>query len=402
MSPATRYMGPFAKPEQIRIRNAAAPDELLAAIAAKDPVSGYTHNFYRYPARFSPLFVREVIRHYSRPGEVVLDPFMGGGTAIVEAIALGRKAIGVDLNSLAHFVAIAKTTPLSNSDLALLREWLADVQSAGRRGIGEIAEPVRNLPRHLQQVWTDLMAQAAWLPVGRQRHFIRCALLRTGQWAMDCKDSLPSGAETVRQFAENVLEMLEGVREFVGSCQMQGVRKSRIRQSRLLLCRSAAGLETESRLKNMPKPTLVVTSPPYPAVHILYHRWQVQGRRETPAPYWLAALRDGHPASHYTCGSRSPLGLENYFRNVEECFRSVRQVVAQDAVLVQLVAFSDAESQLPRYLAAMDLAGFAECEAMTISGDNRVWRSVPNRKWYCHNGKEQDSAKEVVLFHRPA
>jgi len=91
------YMGSFAKQEKMRIRRA-VPDELRAAIAAREPISGYTHNFYRYPARFSPLFVREVIRHYSRRGEVVLDPFMGGGTAIVEAIALGRKAIGVDLN----------------------------------------------------------------------------------------------------------------------------------------------------------------------------------------------------------------------------------------------------------------------------------------------------------------
>jgi hypothetical protein len=80
----------------------------------------------------------------------------------------------------------------------------------------------------------------------------------------------------------------------------------------------------------------------------------------------------------------------------------VCQVVARNAVVVQLVAFSDAQSQLPRYLAAMEQAGFAECDALAISRDSRVWRSVPNRKWYCHNGREQDSAKEVVLFHRPA
>lgn len=383
------------------MRNA-VPDELMAAIATRDPISGNTHNFYRYPARFSPLFVREVIRHFSKPGDVVLDPFMGGGTAIVEAIALGRRAIGVDLNTLAHFVATVKTTPLSNYDVDVLQDWLADVQAAGRRGIGEVEEPVRNLPRHLQRVWADLMAQAEWLPVERQRHFVRCALLKTGQWAIDCKNVVPSGSDTVKQFASNMAEMLAGIDEFVKSCQLEGIKKSKIRQNRLLICRSTAGVETESKLDSLPKPTLVVTSPPYPAVHILYHRWQVQGRRETPAPYWLAALKDGHAASHYTFGSRSPLGLDNYFRNVEECFRSVRQIVARKAVVVQLVAFSDAESQLPRYLASMEAAGFVESDALTISEDNRVWRKVPNRKWYCHNGKEQDSAKEVVLFHRPA
>jgi hypothetical protein len=378
-----------------------AVDELLAAIATKDPISGHTHNFYRYPARFSPLFVREVIRQYSQHGHVVLDPFMGGGTAIIEALAMGRAAMGVDINSLAHFVTTVKTTPLSNCDLLLLRKWLTGLQTARRRGAGDIIEPIRNLPRALQRVWADLMEQANSLPLERQRHFVRCALLKTGQWAIDCKDSIPSASQTIKQFAENLTEMMQGVEDFVQSCQTNGIKKGEIRRNRLLLCRSTIGLEADTKLKRMPKPTLVITSPPYPAVHILYHRWQVQGRRETPAPYWLAALNDGYAASHYTFGSRSTLGLENYFRSVEECFRSVRQIVAPSAAVVQLVAFSDAETQLPRYLAAMERAGFAEFDAMATNGDNRVWRRVPNRKWYCHNGKEQDSAKEVVLFHRP-
>jgi hypothetical protein len=79
----------------------------------------------------------------------------------------------------------------------------------------------------------------------------------------------------------------------------------------------------------------------------------------------------------------------------------VRKIVARNALVVQLVAFSDTESQLPRYLAAMEAAGFAECNA-SGDGKDRVWRSVPNRKWYCNIGEEQDSSREVVLFHRPA
>ena len=259
----------------MKIRNH-VPDELLAAIAAREPVSGNTHNFYRYPARFSPLFVREAIRQYSREGEVILDPFMGGGTTIVEAIASGRKAIGVDLNTLAHFVTTVKTTPLTDGDCDVLQTWLEDVQTAGRQGTGGIEEPVRNLPNHLQRVWADLMAKALCLPLERQRHFVRCVLLKTGQWAIDCKNRVPSSRETMKQFALNLVEMLAGINEFVTSCQVEGVKKSKIRQNRLLLCRSTAGMETESKLDSLPRPTLVVTSPPYPGVHILYHRWQVR------------------------------------------------------------------------------------------------------------------------------
>ncbi|MBI4480152.1 MAG: hypothetical protein HY651_09035 [Acidobacteria bacterium] len=377
-------------------------DKLLAAITAKDPVSGYTHNFYRYPARFSPLFVREIIRQYSRRGQVILDPFMGGGTAIVEGLAMGRRAMGVDLNSLAHFVTKVKTTPLNKRDLALLTEWISKVENFQQRTAVDMSMPIRNLPRPLTQFWAGLIEAADLLPLQRQRDFVRCALLKTGQWAIDCKKSIPSTSKIIGQFTANVLEMMEGVQKFIESCALHGIGRHQVRRNRLLLCRSTISLENEKKHTEWPKPILAITSPPYPAVHILYHRWQVLGRRETPAPYWLAALSDGHPASHYTFGSRSPLGLDNYFRNVEECFRSVRMIVAQNAAVVQLVAFSDAKSQLPRYLAAMKQAGFDEFDGLATTRRSRVWRSVPNRKWYCQTGEEQDSAKEVVLFHRPA
>src|SRR6267143_1397430 len=82
--------------------------------AARDtaPVTGLTHAFYRYPARFSPSFVGSAIDLFSEPGDLILDPYMGGGTAIVEAYARGRAVVGCDLNSLAVFVTRAKVTTL--------------------------------------------------------------------------------------------------------------------------------------------------------------------------------------------------------------------------------------------------------------------------------------------------
>jgi hypothetical protein len=325
---------------------------------------------------------------------------MGGGTSVVEAVASGRKIIGVDLNTIAHFVTTVKTTPLSDYDRYVLREWLIEAQKERYKGIGEAEAAVHNLPRHLQKAWADLIAQAEWLPAERQRNFVRCVLLKTGQWAIDCKATVPSASATLLQFANHFAEMLAAVGEFANFCRTNGIKKTSIRRNRLLLCRSTAGLETESKLAEFAKPRLVITSPPYPAVHILYHRWQVRGRRETPAPYWLASLKDGHAASHYTFGSRSALGLDNYFRNVEECFASVHRIVAPGAMVVQLVAFSEAESQLPRYLAAMEAAGFSECVA-SAGGEHRIWRDVPNRKWYCNIANKQDASREVVLFHRP-
>ena len=91
------------------------------AFHTNDKVQGYTHDFYKYPARFSPSFVRFMLDSLTEPGDYVLDPFMGGGTTIVEAAASGRHAIGSDLNELAQFVTRVKTTPLSDQDVAKIR-----------------------------------------------------------------------------------------------------------------------------------------------------------------------------------------------------------------------------------------------------------------------------------------
>jgi len=56
-------------------------------------------------------------------GKVVLDPFMGGGTTIVEALRLGCKVVGIDLNPVAWFVVKTQVEPvdLPSLDAAFAR-----------------------------------------------------------------------------------------------------------------------------------------------------------------------------------------------------------------------------------------------------------------------------------------
>src|SRR4051812_11869620 len=100
---------------------------LRVAALDQSPVEGLTHRFYRYPARFSPVFARAAILQFSKPGELVLDPFMGGGTTLVEAVDANRQAAGADLNELAVFIARVKTTPLTRLDTRAISRWSAEV-----------------------------------------------------------------------------------------------------------------------------------------------------------------------------------------------------------------------------------------------------------------------------------
>ena len=39
------------------------------------------------------------------------------------------------------------------------------------------------------------------------------------------------------------------------------------------------------------KVKLILTSPPYPGIHISYNKWQLHGRRDTKLPYWIMNSR---------------------------------------------------------------------------------------------------------------
>lgn len=52
----------------------------------------------RYRGNWSPYIPRNIILRYSRPGDLVLDYFVGGGTTAIEAKLLGRRCIARDIN----------------------------------------------------------------------------------------------------------------------------------------------------------------------------------------------------------------------------------------------------------------------------------------------------------------
>jgi hypothetical protein len=58
-----------------------------------------------YRACFKPQVPRFFIDRYTKPADIVYDPFMGRGTSIIEAILSGRKAIGNDVNPLSRMLA---------------------------------------------------------------------------------------------------------------------------------------------------------------------------------------------------------------------------------------------------------------------------------------------------------
>ena len=87
-----------------------------------------THGWHPFPAKFPPKLPSHFIERLTAPGEVVLDPMFGSGTTILEAVRLGRVAIGCDIDPLARLVAEAKLAPLDSEQM--LRIGRAVVEKA--------------------------------------------------------------------------------------------------------------------------------------------------------------------------------------------------------------------------------------------------------------------------------
>ncbi len=77
--------------------------------------TGYaTHGFFPYRGKFHPQMIKAIINIMGvKPGETILDPMMGSGTAPVEAGLMGIKAIGVDSNPFCRFMAQTKFDALT-------------------------------------------------------------------------------------------------------------------------------------------------------------------------------------------------------------------------------------------------------------------------------------------------
>lgn len=85
-----------------------------------EDTSYLTHGFHIYPAKFPPQLPKVILREYSKSGETVLDPFVGSGTTLVEAVLAGINSIGVDINPLACLISKVKASPIEPEKLHLL------------------------------------------------------------------------------------------------------------------------------------------------------------------------------------------------------------------------------------------------------------------------------------------
>ena len=393
------------------------------------------HPMCSYLASFPAALAHAFIARYSRPGDVVMDPFSGRGTTPLQACAEGRIGVGNDLNPFAHLLTAAKVEPATRAQattrLAQLRlgwnatsaGWLtlaARVAAAPASpdalvppaGSGTVStEGVESVPVevalafHPRTLGQLLFVRSALRLDDRTDRFLAGALtgILHGKSASYLSELMPNtfsmAPRYVRDFAARTdfaspeRDVFDGLSKKLDRLfrqtppSIEGI--ALLGDARDVAPRARAALRARGRSD---RARLVVTSPPYlRVVKYGYYNWLRTWFLGFDARAIDATLDDAH--------HREP-----YLEFLREVLAGLRPVLADDAVVVLVIG--DVETDRGRNIrGGVDLAArvwemAAEPEGYRLAGvtlDDVAANRKMTKLWGDEAGRATKTDRILVL-----
>lgn len=281
----------------------------------------HLHSLHPYPARFIPQIPRKAILLWSAPGDIILDPFCGCGTSILESSLLGRPSVGIDNNPVAVLVTKAKTAKYSNQDLKTLESFLIQLDSLLKTKSDESIFPdyknfdywfsltAKNDLGRLKSVINQLSGASKLLALAVFSSIIVRASYQHSDTRYVRVSKIYTKGDAFRWFKTRLTASIESAREIIGSSRA----KSKV------LC-------SDSRRMNMIRDNhvqMIVTSPPYINAYDYhkYHRHRM---------HWIDGdvefARDTEIGKHDTF-TRANANATEYFNDMLSCFVEWKRIL---------------------------------------------------------------------------
>ena len=298
--------------------------------------NGATHSFHPYPARFIPQIPATLIQAFTCSGEVVYDPFVGGGTTCVEANLSGRDALGSDVNGLGVLISRVKTHPLSQEDATAVEGTVANIRNRIKiSGDGEseipplsvewfedfVAHEIAAIKRGIEELRNEtardfcLVALSAILvAVSRQDSDTRYTRVH--------KNLAPGDAiARYERQLRKMLRLIDSTRDGL----KHGTTQVRVADSRI----SGAFADDSA--------DFIVTSPPYPNAYDyhLYHRHRLLWLDMDPAE-----LKRQEIGAHAHYSRRNGLDENDFRQDMTEVFHACSRILKKKRYFALVVGDS--------------------------------------------------------------
>lgn len=314
----------------------------LAVSGDEERVQAHVHGFHSYPARLHPETAAALIRGLTQGHDTVLDPFCGSGTVVVEARALGRRALGSDLNPLGVELARLKTAGTSPAFAAAV---LDAARSAADHALGrqkaESGPTERYGPEDRTLFAPHVLLELDGLrdgierltdePVRRTLSLVLSALLtkvsqRTGDSSERDQPKRIARGFAIRFFVKKTEELSRRLTEYQ-TLVPDGTPRPRLEVADA----RRIGFVRDASVE------LIVSSPPYPGVYDYYEHHRLRLR-------WLRW--DARAFARNEIGSRRDAqrmgrdSVDTWERDFAQCLREMRRVLRRNAHAALLVADS--------------------------------------------------------------
>jgi DNA modification methylase len=280
------------------------------------------HTVHPYPARFIPQIPQALIRLF-HPGDnsPVLDPFSGSATTLVEAIAAGHPAIGIDLSPLAILIARVKTTPLGRSIVPVAQQ-VAEQSHLVQAPIPDIPRLDHWFKPAVQQALANLIQQISCVEDSAVQDALKVALsriiVRVSNQESDTRyaaiEKKITGEQVYRLFTESSRVIDSALAETYNGLFS---RKPDCR----LLNRNVLDVKPREIGQGI---GLVITSPPYPNAYEywLYHKYRM---------YWLGmdpiAVRTAEIGARPHYFKKNPHTEADFEQQMGRCFWLLARVM---------------------------------------------------------------------------
>ncbi len=277
------------------------------------------HNIYSYHAKFNPEIPRKFIQDYSKENDLVLDPFCGCGTTLLEGLKLKRNVIGVDVSPIGIICSKVKTQEYK---METIKTYAKDILNVNKNKILIPKFPDRDI-WYSQENLRKLGELNYNISKIKDKKYYRLFYLIL----LSCLNNCSRKRKTwnLGYIADNVLPNMDRdvdpIKVYKRKLSLLYKRTDWLNN----ICNTAECIESDIIDVNFDEVDLVVTSPPYPFAvdFIKYHRLTL---------YWMEKKVDN--LSDKEVGARNKRNkkqaIDDFFKEMEKIYLHVMSMIKKD------------------------------------------------------------------------